>query len=169
MSGDDSPEFNEEHWALNFILFFVTILAIAVSVQTQCSFLGIAQGLYSIFGRYDCNYFLFRDWVSLSAWTMVTYYAIIAICIEKSPNFKTRTNIFQKWFIITISVVLLEFAAALTLIFFVLYMTYSCFVHRYCTDSTTRHTESKTVAQVQITPEDTKYSMNPLAAAHLQP
>ena len=151
-----STEFDYEHLALHFILVFFTTLAIAIFGQTQCSFLGISQGLYSIFRFYDCTLFLLRDWVCFFSWINITYYAIIAICI--APNFTTRKNILQIWFIGTVGVILLELMIPISLCWCGLDMVYSWLGHIFHTDSTALRTENKTVAQVQITPGDTRLS-----------
>ncbi len=98
--------------------------------KTECSFLGISEAFYStFFKRYDCNWFLARDWMIVVLWIIFTYIAVYILLFDSAP----RKRVILYWAVaMVLSTLFIEFtfflgAAVGILLGFIFFVYHFCF------------------------------------------
>ncbi len=100
--------------AATFISIVVAVIFISVSKETECSFLGISKGLYSIFGHFDCDGFHARDLITVIIWIIATWTTLIKL-FDLDEEY-TAGVVLGYWLIFMVFAVFLEFGLALGII-----------------------------------------------------
>jgi hypothetical protein len=93
--------------ALVILIVFPFILTVVLKLE--CSFLGISKWIYGIIGHFDCNGFLFRDWLVIWIWIIATIDAIVKLKSKNTGAYK----ILGLWVVAIIVGGLIEWALAL--------------------------------------------------------
>ncbi len=98
---------------------FVVSFVITITLNLQCSFLGISQMLWSFCNCYDCAGFFLRDWISIWVWVIGTIWMVSKLT-EKNEDILT---VLGKWIcFVVIGGALLEIGAVMSIVVLILFI-----------------------------------------------